>query len=126
MSTGSSVSEYFVGIDVVSLSGFDDGQSEFMSSVSSKSEYIVGIDVVPLLGADDGDGETLLPDSPLPPPCGFSKDDELPLLLVGEGGTSLDAGLGVNDGEEDVIASDGGSVGSLAGQSFDHIAVSVQ
>ena len=90
---------------------------------SSTSEFIVGIVVVSLSDFDTGDGEALSPKSPFPPPCGFSKVVELTILL-GEGNISPDTGLGVKGLLVEVA--DGVCVGSLAGQSFDQIAVSVQ
>ena len=66
-----------------------------------------------LVGFDVDDVESLLPNLPLPLPCGFSKATELPLLL-GEGDTTPDAVF------------TGAGVGSRVGQSFVQVAVSVQ
>ncbi len=111
----------YVG-DSVMITSLD--ESEFISTRSSStSEFIVDIVVVSSSDFETGDGEALSPKSTFPPPCGFSKAVELALLL-GEGNISPDTGLGVKRLLDEVT--DGVCVGSLAGQSFDQTAVSVQ
>ena len=79
-----------------------------------------------LVGFDVDDVESLLPNLPLPLPCGFSKATELPLLL-GEGDTTPDAGVEVNSPLDTLgILFTGAGVGSRVGQSFVQVAVSVQ